>query len=291
MSTKFFFITSLSIFLSVTSMAKTIGTVKKPIVITLVPGQNTIVLEEEGKKVEKFLNENTKYKYKIVVPTSYIAVVEAIGSKRADIAFINTYGYYLANKKYGAKVYLTGELNGTTTYRGQILARHDGPKTLKELNDKKMAYVDPASTSGFILPSTLLAKEKVNLKEHVFAGRHDSAVIMLYQGQVDAAATYNSPMENGEPQDARKLVKTQYPDVFDKIKILAFTDEIPNDPVIARKDLPKEIIETTMKYLKKYGATPEGKVTYRKMYNMTSLVDANQKKYAEVSKFYDSFKH
>lgn len=260
---------------------------EKVYIIALVPGQSTIVLEEEGKKLEKYLNQNTKYKFKVVVPTSYIAVVEALGSKRADIAFINTYGYYLANKKYGVEARLTGELNGTTSYRGQILVRQDGPKTLNDLNGKKMAFVDPASSSGFILPSALLEKEKIKIGNHVFAGKHDSAIIMLYQGQVDAAATYYSPEENGEPQDARKLVKTLFPDVYEKIKILSLTDSIPNDPVVFRKDLPENFKSDIVNQLKVYSKTNEGKVSLKKMYNMSSFVDADKSKYKEISKFYD----
>ena len=50
---------------------------------------------------------------------------------------------------------------------------------------------------------------------------------MIYQGQVDAGATWYSPPLNGKIQDARKLVKTQYTDIESKVKIIHLTDPLP----------------------------------------------------------------
>jgi phosphonate transport system substrate-binding protein len=73
--------------------------------------------------------------------------------------------------------------------------------------------------------------------------RHDNVVIMVYQGQVDAGATYWAPPhpETGEILDARMRVKQQFPDVEKKIKIIGFTEEIPNDPLVFRKDMDEEM--------------------------------------------------
>lgn len=245
-----------------------------------------MILEEEGNKLATYLNKNTKYKYRVVVPVSYVAVVEALGSKRADIAMINTFGYHLAHERYGATAKLTGVNKGSTTYQGQILARADGIKRIEELHGKKIAYVDPASTSGFILPSKLLEENKITPKDYVFAGRHDSAIIMLYQGQVDAAASYYTPAENGEPQDARKLVKPQFPDIYEKVKVIKLTESIPNDPVAFRKGLSSDLVNVTISALKKYSKTPDGKVSLKKMYNMTDFVDTNDANYDRIRKIF-----
>lgn len=259
-----------------------VGTAGNPIKISLVPGQDTKLLEENGKELEAYLKEKTGLPFEVVVPSSFIAVIEALGSKRADMAIMNTFGYILAHERYGAEAALTGVYKGRDVYWGQIIVRKDGPKTLKDLNNKKIAFVDPSSGSGFVLPSKLLKDANVKPKEVVFAGRHDSVVTMVYQRQVDAGATYHTPVDNGIPQDARKLVMTQFPDVFDQIVILAKTDPIPNDPVVFRKDFPPELRKTIVEALKKMVKDEKGGKILYNLYHMDDFKDADSKEYDRV---------
>ncbi|HEY8270021.1 MAG TPA: phosphate/phosphite/phosphonate ABC transporter substrate-binding protein, partial [Pseudobdellovibrionaceae bacterium] len=218
------------------------------------------------------------------VPSSFIAVIEALGSKRADIAIMNTFGYLLAHEKYGAEAVLTGFYKKRGTYCGQIIVRKDGPKTLQELHNKKIAFVDPSSGSGFVLPSKLLKEKNVKPKEVVFAGRHDSVATMVYQRQVDAGATYHIPEESSVPQDARKLVMTQFPDIFDQVVILAKTDPIPNDPVVIRKGFPPELRQKMIEAFKKMAKDKKGAKILFDLYHMDDLKDANLEDYDKVQK-------
>jgi phosphonate transport system substrate-binding protein len=261
-----------------------VGTKQNPIKIAMVPGQDTQLLAENGAKLQAYLEEATGLPFEVSVPSSYVAVIEALGSKRADVAIINTFGYLLAKQKYGAELGLTGLNKGRDVYWGQIIARKDGPKTMKDLNGKKFAFVDPSSGSGFVLPAKLLKDQNIKPKDVVFAGRHDSVVTMVYQGRVDAGATYFIPAENGIPQDARVLVKTQYPDVFEKIVILSKTEAIPNDPVIFRKDFPPDLKKKVIEALKKMVKDPKGAKIVYDSYHMDDFKDANPADYERVDK-------
>ena len=219
----------------------------------------------------------------VEIPANYIAVVEAFGSKRADAAVLNTFGYILANQKYGAMAKLKLTNRGRDEYYGQIIAHKNGPKSIKELNGKKFAFVDPASTSGYLLPVRLFQQEKIKIKEHIFSGRHDTVVAAVYQRKVDAGATfYTPPDEDGTPKDARWILRTQYPDVYDKVKILQLTGPIPNDPLTIRKDLPVELKNKLVNALKKYIQTEEGKQVLYEMYHITGFKDASDKDYDVV---------
>lgn len=112
--------------------------------------------------------------------------------------------------------------------------------------------------------------------------KHDSVVSMIYTGQADAGATFYSPEAEGEIQDARRLVKTQYPDVEKKVKIVELTDEIPNDPIIFRKEVPEEMKKTLVEAFVKYVGTPEGKDTFNKVYGVTELKPATDADYDKV---------
>ena len=221
------------------------------------------------------------------MPVSYVAVVEAMGSKRADVAILNTLGYVIANEKYGAEARLKFVNRGRDSYNGQIIVRADsGITNVKQLNGKKFAFVDPASTSGYLLPSRLFRKEGVKLKETIFAGKHDTVVLAVYQKKVDGGATfYTPPDDDGTPKDARWLLRTQFPDVYDKIKILQLTDTIPNDPLVFRKDMPEELKEKIAASLEKYIKTPEGAKVLKDLYHITDFKRASDADYEPVRSY------
>ena len=260
-----------------------LGTKKNPIKLYLVPSQDMQGLSDNGKKLQDYLIRDLGLEVVVELPISYVAVVEAFGSKRADVAIINTFGYLLAKEKYGVEVKLKLVNRGRDEYYGQIIARVDGPQSIKELQGKKFAYVDPASTSGYILPLRLFQQEGVKIKESIFAGRHDAVVTAVYQRQVDAGATfYTPPDDDGTIKDARMLVKTQYPDVFEKIKILKLTGPIPNDPLVFRKELPEQIKNKIADSLKKYIKTSDGAKVLLDMYHITDFKAASDKDYDVV---------
>lgn len=260
-----------------------LGTAENPIKFHLVPAVDAKVLTDNSKILKDYLEKNTPYKYQITIPQNFVAVVESFGTKRADVAAINTYGYYLAHKQYGVEARLTVIRYGSATYQSQFLARADGKiKTLKDLQGKKVAFVDPASTSGYLLPLKTLKDRKIEPKDTVFAMKHDSVVTMIYQGQVDAGATYYSPPQNGQLEDARRLVKTQYPDVEQKVKIIELSEPIPNDPIVFRKDMPEEMKEKIVDTLLQFAATPEGQKSLDLMLGATNLKKSTDSDYDSV---------
>ncbi len=260
-----------------------LGSQKNPVKLFFVPSVDAKVLEVKSKAAKIWLEANTPYKYQISIPSSFVAVVEAFGSNRADVAAINTFGYILAHERYGAEAKLTVLRHGLATYQAQFLARENGPiKTLADFHGKKVAFVDPASTSGFLLPKKALNDKGIKPAHEVFALKHDSVVSMIYQGQVDGGATFYSPAFEGEIQDARRLVKTQYPDVEKKIKIVDLTEAIPNDPIIFRKDMPEEMKKVIIEAMIRFVSTPEGKDAFNSVYGVTDLKPATDADYDPV---------
>lgn len=281
-ATLFFTLVLINFLNSGCTVSDEVGTQKNPVKLFLIPGQDAQVLEDNGKKVTEFLQKKTNLFFDIKVPTSYIAVVEAFGSKKADVAIMNTFGYILAHEKYGVEAKLMGIHFGQRYYQGQIIARKGQFKSLEEINGKRFAYVDPASTSGFLMPTELMRKKNVKPKEFIFAGKHDTVISMVYNKQVDAGATFHTPEKEGKPQDARKLVLTQYPDVFEKIEILKLTDPIPNDPIVFRGELSAEIKDKIKSGLIEYLKTPDGQDIFMKLYNMNGVIAVDDTHYDEI---------
>ncbi|MCB0414470.1 MAG: phosphate/phosphite/phosphonate ABC transporter substrate-binding protein [Bdellovibrionales bacterium] len=285
-----------------------VGDKDAPLKMFFVPSDDTHTIATGADQIkaylEKFVSQRLYQKdegfyINASVPMSYIAVVEAFGTKRADFAAINTFSYVLLKdiKKYNAEAVLN-VIRGKdeTSYKAQFIARADsGINSIEDLNGKKFAYSDPASTSGYVLPSMMIKEKGIKLKDHIFAGRHDNVVTMVYQGQVDAGATYFSPKnEAGEIMDARRRVKTQFPDVEDKIKIIGFSQEIPNAPWVLRTDLFKDqshyekVKSALQDGLIEYAKTEEGKKVLMELYSITGLVKASDAEFDGIRKMFSS---
>jgi phosphonate transport system substrate-binding protein len=196
---------------------------------------------------------------------------------------VTTFSYLLAHQKYGATAALKiVRRNGDTCYGGQFLAlKGSNIRSIQDLHGKRVAFTDPASGSGYVLPKAMLKKLGVKPAQEVFAQRHDNVVMMIYQRQVDAgAAYYSSPdKKTGELQDARALVKQQYPDVVEKVVNIGYTDKIANDPITFRHDFPPQMKAEIVNALVKFASSPEGKPIMVHLYGIEGLLPATDADY------------
>lgn len=288
-----------------------VGSKNRPFTMYFVPAIDARTISLATDKVVDYVaeyvskalyNKPTGFYVKGSIPSSYIAIAEAFGTKRADFAIFNTFGYILTKniKKYPVEAILTVEReNNKRTYHSQIIVRADsGIKSLKDLNGKKFAFADPASTSGYIVPFNMLKKAGIKLKSHVFAQKHDNVVTMVYQKQVDAGATfYDDPrietIKGKKVQilrDARARVLTQFPDVGKKVVVLAISEGIPNEPWMLRTNLYKDKVKNKkVKQLIKqalldFQKTKKGYRALKKLYDMERLVEVKDSFYDNIRK-------
>ncbi len=233
-----------------------IGTRRNPIKFAFSPSSDASKMMATADPLRKCLEQKTGLFYDITIPPSYIVVVESFGSKKVDLALTTASSYAKAlEKKYDVEPLLRVVRKGEDTYRGAIYVRSDSKITkLEDLKGKKFAFVDPASGSAYIFPKKMLLEKGIKLGEEVFANKHDVSLTMVYQKQVDAAAAYFSPATDANKKrcekidqktcfgnDARNLLKTQFVDIFEKVKVLALTEPIMNDPIAVRASISADV--------------------------------------------------
>lgn len=257
-----------------------LGTRDNPVKIFFTPSVDANTIATNSTSFLKFMEKETGLYFKSGIPSNFIAVVEAFGSNRADVAVMNSFGYLLANTKFGAEAKLKALRHGKDYYAGAIyVSEKSGIKSLKDLNGKKFAFTDASSTSGYLYPLKIFNDSKVKLGNTMFAQKHDNVITMIYQGQVDAGAAFYSDAFDGKIKDARERVLTQFPDVEQKVKVLKITDKIPNDPFVFRKGIDPAITAKILSALNKYLATEEGKTTFKNIYAIDGVVPATNKDY------------
>ncbi|HEY9167152.1 MAG TPA: phosphate/phosphite/phosphonate ABC transporter substrate-binding protein [Candidatus Kryptonia bacterium] len=260
-----------------------LGSYSNPIRIYFTPSVDADRISFNAKTLTDYLHKETGYYFITAVPASFIAVVEAFGTGKVEVAAINTFSYLMAHAKYGAEARLRVVREGNQiSYKGQFITRFDsGINSIDDINGRTMAYVDPSSTSGYILPKALLDNKGIKPSESVFAMRHDNVVMMVYQRQADAGATYYAPPNptTGAIMDARMRVAQQFPDIAEKVKIIGFTQDIPNDPWVFRKDMSVIMKEKIINALLKFVKTSEGEKALFDIYDITGLIPTNDSDY------------
>ena len=258
-----------------------LGTKKNPIKMYFVPSMEAGKIITSGKVIADYLMEKTGQFFDVAVPTSYAAVIEAMGTNETDIAWLATFAYILANEKFDAEVELMTVRKGLRQYKGQFVALADSDlKSLEDIAGKTIAFTDYASTSGYIYPAALLKKKNIKPGKEFNAGGHPQVILAVYQGTADVGCTYWSPEdENGIPQDARNAVLDTYPDVMEKVKIIDFTDWIPNDTVTFRKGFPEDMKEKIVVSLLEFAKSDKGKNTLENLFNINDFIRAKNSDY------------
>jgi phosphonate transport system substrate-binding protein len=224
----------------------------------------------------------------VSVPTSYAASIEAMGSEKADIVWFAPFAYVLANQKYQAQVLMTTVRNNSTSYPSVIITSDPSVKKPADLRGKKFAFVDKASASGYLYPFAYFKALGVDpnnfFSEVVFAGGHDKVASAVYNGQVSGGAIFGGPPDpkTGKPTDARSLIASTYPDVFDKVRIIGESEEIPNDTVTARAGLTQAMRDQLTNGLIVVANSAQGRKNLYDLYQIDGLLPVQDNFYDPV---------
>lgn len=259
--------------------APEIGTAEKPINVLFVPSVDANVITSGGEIMAAALKEATGLEFKVSVPTSYAATIEEICASPADtMAFIPAQGYVIANQLCGVDVAFKAVRRGWGVYWTMFIVPRDSEaQTLADLEGKKWAYPDAGSTSGYLFPQVALNNAGVTPGETLEAGGHPEVIRAVYNGEADFGTAFFSPplkpegeapwkvgddpdipadlIESCAPNaegdklmcgdwrvlDARANLRSEAPDVIQKVRILTLTDAIPNDTLSFGPEFPADL--------------------------------------------------
>lgn len=249
----------------------TLGTEANPLIMSFVPSGDTQEIITGGEAIEAMLEERTGLSIESNVATSFAAVVEAMGAGNAHIGWLNTFSYLLAHEVYDVKPILSTVRFGSTFYTGQIVAGADtGIEGLEDLAGAVMCWVDPLSTSGYIIPRVEIKAAGVDpdtdFAQVVNAGSHNNVIIAVYNGECDAGATF---------VDARTNVEDELADVMERVLVIDESAPIPNDTVSVIAQLPDELVAQLTTALLEIAQTPEGQEALQTIYSIESLVETD----------------
>jgi ABC-type phosphate/phosphonate transport system substrate-binding protein len=242
-----FFIIATVFVSSCTRKESNVGEIANPIVIGLSKPYFEKLTKDDIKLLEKRIIKDTGYDVVIKKFDDSIELIKHIGSKRVDIAFTTLNEYLIAREEYRV-----------------IATLDENIKSIHMLNGKKFVSRSPYSISGFVLPSILFLKANVKV-DFIFSGSFEESYKMLKEKKADAGGFYKNFASNHKD-----------------LKVIYEIGPVPNEPVIARKKLKKEIIDRIKNEIISLSNDKEFKELFKKMADIDGFSEANVSDYVEI---------
>jgi phosphonate transport system substrate-binding protein len=207
-------------------------------------------------QVGKLLNVQVK----LFPAADYDGVIQGLLGGTLDMAELGAAGYakiYLADDTAVDPILTTEQVDGSTGYVSVMIARKDSGMTkLADSKGKTLAYADPDSTSGYLIPATALPKDlgmpvdKFYSKTD-FAGGHEQVVIAVLDKKFDVGVTWASGV--GDFKDGyssgnlRKMVDKGALDPKDIVQLWQ-SPLIPNGPIVVHKSVAPDVKSKLLDY-------------------------------------------
>lgn len=260
--------------------------------VQFVPSQNAETLEARAKPLEGLLSDELGIDVTVSVSTNYNTVVEALASGQIDVGFLPPNAYVQAHDEYGAaEVILQSQRygvneDGTNTdelvdyYYAIFIAKSDSDiNDIADIKGKTVAFQDVTSSAGYVWPAAVLLDEGIDPLADVnplTLQGHDAAVTAVLNGEADVAAIF---------QDARNVVLSDFPDVFEDTKVVAYTEPIPNDTIVAQTNMDDEWKEKIQQAFINIGQSEEGLEIIRDIYTHEGYVESQDSNFDIVREY------
>lgn len=226
----------------------------KSLVFLFQKQKDPLALKSEAEAMAQALSKQIGMPVTAQVPGDYAASVQALVSGTADVAYVDSMSYLLAERDAGARILLAEtrpDANGVlgTSYDSLFVVPQDSKITsLEDLKNRAaeitFAFTSATSTSGYIIPTGRMIREKIidgskpveqAFKRAVYAGSYGAALEQVAAGLADVATVSSYAFEGAAadkylPADKRA-----------KLKVLARTPGVPTHVIIARGGVSGEL--------------------------------------------------
>jgi phosphonate transport system substrate-binding protein len=230
---------------------------QKKLLIGLIPEMNIFKQKQRFKLLGDYLSKKTGIPVEFTILSRYGNIIDSFASEKMDGAFFGSFTGALAIQKLGVlPLARPVNLDNSSTYKGYLFVRkNSGIKTVADMKGKKMAFVEKATTAGYVFPLAWLKGNGITsldgfFSEYYFTGSHDAAVYAVLNKQADIGAAKHSIYDR---------VRKEEPRVDRELVILAVSPEVPSNGLCVRKDLDATMKAKLKNALLHLHTDPEGK--------------------------------
>jgi len=238
--------------------------VKYPVVsMSVVSSESQGATEARFKDFAKVFKDRFGVELRIHIASSYSGTIQALTSGQIQFANLGPAAYAAAwiDSDGGVEPLAAAkEIDGDVGYHSHLIVRSDSPfQKLEDLKGRSLAWADPNSASGYLIPLVALRAAGIEATKHfgrtVFSGGHEQSALGVVGGQFDSAFVFGArdPLARGvlHMMAQRGVLDTS------RLRVVWRSPLIPGSPVTVRKDLPADMKRDIQKlYVDLYALDP-----------------------------------
>jgi len=212
--------------------------------IGLVPEQNIFAQKKRYEPLLAQLADKIGVPIEIKILPSYSKVINNFQEFELDGAFLGSFTGTMAIRELGVEPLVRPQFmdNSATISAIVFTKKGGGIRTVRDMRGKRIAFVDQASSTGFLLPQATFKSLGIeNYKDWfgdvLFSGTHEDAINDVLSGYADVGAVSSTIFY---------MLAEMNPQVLNELTILATSPLIPSNSLAVRNDLPidlKQIIK------------------------------------------------
>jgi phosphonate transport system substrate-binding protein len=234
----------------------------------------------------KLIEDTFQVPTRLYPAADYAGVMQAFSAGQIEASSMGASGYagtWLDTNGAVEPLVVPLENDGSSSYISVVVTRKDsGLDSLEKMKGKSLAWADPNSTSGYLIPRSELRNSGIDINNYFsrtgFAGGHEQAVVAVLQKQYDGCCTWASGIGDQSKGFSRgnlqAMVEKGMLNMAD-VNIIWKSRPIPNGPLVVRKALPAAFKED---FTNLHLALP---TAYPKIY--AAIERGNGKGYARVT--------
>ncbi len=222
------------------SNQESIDNVKSVLKIASIVSTNDAERQEWQETLAEYLQTSLKQPVSIEGTKDYTTAVDLLVEEKVQVAVLGPLTYVQAKERNPQIKPIVAPINqatGRPWYKSVILVNSArGIKTLDDLKDKRLGFVNKQSTSGYMFPVVHLLEIGFDLDRDLasveFFQSHDHTLAALLEGKVDAVAIESKFYDQGKKSGT----------VNDSYIVIWESEPIPELPVVVSKNLPPDLI-------------------------------------------------
>ena len=230
---------------------------KEKITIGLLPEMNVFVQMQRYRPLADYLSRKLDIDVQLTMLSRYGNIIERLRENEIDAAFLGSFTATLAISQLNVEPLARPiNLDGTSTYHGLIFVRKDsGIKNVPDMRNKIIAFVERATTAGYIFPRAYFKRNNVEnydtfFKEYFFVGSHDATIDAVYKKKADVGAAKNTVYD---------YYILQNPQIAEEIEILAQSSPVPSNGLCVMPSISNELRSQIQETLLSLDTSAEGR--------------------------------
>ncbi|MDY0326911.1 MAG: phosphate/phosphite/phosphonate ABC transporter substrate-binding protein [Arcobacteraceae bacterium] len=254
---------------------------KKTYIFGIHPLHNPKRLFEVYQPLVDYLNANLKgVTITLEASTNYNEYDKKLFSGHFDFSLPNPY-QTVQSTKHGYVIF--GKMGDDHNFKGIILVRKDSNiKEISDLKGKSVSYPAPTALAATMMPQQFLHDNGIDINrdiKNLYVGSQESSIMNVFLKESDAAATWPPPWI--------AFIKER-PEVAQEVEIKWETSYLPNNGLVARKDIDPVLISQVASLMFDLHKTKEGKEILKPM-ELSKFEKADDSTYDLVRLFLENF--